>query len=307
MNQALCLSILLNFNSKSGLAVNESHIQTLYASLIQTVQSADEAISESANIQLIQAMKKLPEFKQFLVQRSGFLKKTTEILLQENSSSSSSSQQIISNDHVKSAFLDIIIQLALQKNLKWNQIELIELINILEVIAGSEEGQQEEDSLEAKAQQLLPLLKMKISKQGKESKQQNCDECQKLGEELHQKEDKLIRNEEQKRTIEEESRRKDDIIRQKDILIQRIEDEFPKNKSNVRNAKRIDVENVHLRANIAKSRIARIVHGSVKNVINLIVNNVPKKGQNVMNVRNGYAENAKNNVKLVLRNAVLIV
>ncbi|KAA6386021.1 MAG: hypothetical protein EZS28_018452 [Streblomastix strix] len=196
--QALCLSILLNFNSKSGLAVNDSHIQTLYASLIQTIHSADETISESATYQLIQAVKKLPEFKQFLVQRSGFLKKTTEILLQENSSSSSSSQQIVSNDHVKSAFLDIIIQLTLQKNLKWNQIELIELINALEVISGSEERQLEEDSLEAKAQQLLPLLKMKISKQGKESKQQNCDECQKLGEEL-------IRNEEQKRIIEEES------------------------------------------------------------------------------------------------------
>ncbi|KAA6348953.1 MAG: hypothetical protein EZS28_051952, partial [Streblomastix strix] len=48
--QALCLSILLNFNSKSGLAVNESHIQTLYASLIQAIQSTNQAISEQTSV-----------------------------------------------------------------------------------------------------------------------------------------------------------------------------------------------------------------------------------------------------------------
>ncbi|KAA6377434.1 MAG: hypothetical protein EZS28_027039 [Streblomastix strix] len=102
--------------------------------------------------------------------------------------------------------------------LKWNQIELIELINILEVIAGSEKEEQDEDSLEAQAQQLLPLLRMKISKQGLESKEKSCDKCKILLEELHQKEEELIRNEEHKRIIEEESRRKDDIIRQKEEL-----------------------------------------------------------------------------------------
>ncbi|KAA6374421.1 MAG: hypothetical protein EZS28_030053 [Streblomastix strix] len=94
-----------------------------------------------------------------------------------------------------------------------------------------------------------------------------------------------------------------------------------KNKSNVRNAKRKDVENVHLHVNIAKDRIARIVHGSVKNVINLTVNNALKKELNVQYVGIGDAEtmesnaqvvtnrsanNASSNVQCVLKSVVLI-
>ncbi|KAA6396338.1 MAG: putative serine/threonine protein kinase [Streblomastix strix] len=180
--QGLCLSILINLNAKSEQPIKDSHIEILCSTLLQTVQSSDHTLSASAKMAVIAAIMKVKQFKQILVQRSGLLKKAAEILQEVPSSyssfssltssssssslsSSSSSSSSSDNDpiiHVAFAFLDILLQLAISQSLKWNKDEVNELINVLEIIVGSNGEEKEEGTLEVKAQQLIPLLRMKV-------------------------------------------------------------------------------------------------------------------------------------------------
>ncbi|KAA6382526.1 MAG: hypothetical protein EZS28_021948 [Streblomastix strix] len=108
--QALCLSILLNLNAKSGQPIKDAHIEILCTTLIQSIQSPNTAVSESASHQLIQFKKKIKEIKAYLVQQGGFVNKAIQILQQYDHQQSSSVQQ--NSYHVKSALLDILLQLA---------------------------------------------------------------------------------------------------------------------------------------------------------------------------------------------------
>ncbi|KAA6369868.1 MAG: hypothetical protein EZS28_034605 [Streblomastix strix] len=142
-------------------------------------------------------MKKMKEIRTFLVENGGFLKQANGILLQNISSSSSSSLNEKS-DHVKGAILDILLQLAIAQNLKWNQNDLKELIKALETISHSDKKEYEDDSYEGKAKQLLPLLQLKISAQSQEQAQiVHCDECNRLREQLRRSEELRMKAEDE--------------------------------------------------------------------------------------------------------------
>ncbi|KAA6397749.1 MAG: hypothetical protein EZS28_006727 [Streblomastix strix] len=189
--QALCLSIILNINAKSGQQTKDDHIELLCSTLIQSIQSSDNHVSESANDSLIHAMKKVKEIKQYLVSSSGFLRKT---------STSSSNPNY---DQAKLSFLDILHHLVKYNSLKWARHETYELIEVLHQIVGSnEEDEKEEDSVQFKAQQLLPLLRNKIETQKKDEKTEHCFDCDKLNEKMNNQQNELIMKDEKIQQLE---------------------------------------------------------------------------------------------------------
>ncbi|KAA6357942.1 MAG: hypothetical protein EZS28_046531, partial [Streblomastix strix] len=244
---ALCLSILLNINSKSQPQDRESHICILCLTLIEQIQSRNKTISECASNALISAMKKMKEFKQFLVQRGIFLRKATEILLrQEQSSYTLATSQ---NEHSQSAVLDILLILTSYNKLKWNREETNELINVIQIMSGDEQEEKDEETMQGKANILLPLLRMKLSSDGSIDL---VEENERLKLQLHQSEEQRINVENDKRISEEQSRMKDDQIRKAEEELKNKEFQQAMSKSNVRNVQKKDVESVHLVATHAK-------------------------------------------------------
>ncbi|KAA6355225.1 MAG: hypothetical protein EZS28_049249 [Streblomastix strix] len=126
------------------------------------------------------------------------------------------------------AILDILLQLATYKNLKWNLDDLKKLIEILTVIAGQEiqeqqkqekqqeedednqdlDNQDEEDSIEGKALQLLLNLKKRVAGHSEEHKNQNCNESKQFTEQLLQNEQQIKAQENELRSKEQYSMKK---------------------------------------------------------------------------------------------------
>ncbi|KAA6387891.1 MAG: hypothetical protein EZS28_016586 [Streblomastix strix] len=171
--QALCINILISFNAKTGQPLQESHIHILCTALLQSIQSMDSDITEGANLSLIQTLKKMKEIRQFLVQRGEFLRKAGEILLLDDNSTSSSLSKSESSDHIKSAVIDILVQLSIYRNLIWDKVETQQLIKVLQTIAGSENQEKDEESIEGKAQQLVEILNQKIQSQRNDTENQS--------------------------------------------------------------------------------------------------------------------------------------
>ncbi|KAA6399835.1 MAG: hypothetical protein EZS28_004640 [Streblomastix strix] len=218
--QALCLSVLLNLNAKSGQPIKDAHIEILCSTLIQTIQSPNSSICKAGKSTLINLIIEMKGLKSYLVQHGGFMNKAIQILQQEDNSSSSSSSLQQNSDHVKSAILDILLQLATAQRLIWNKNELNEIIQILEVISGAEEEEGEEQSIEGQAQQLIPLLRSKVSSKENQIQSGHCDNCDIMQERLQRCEDKVRTKEERIKLIEQELRESNNLI---NILQQQLQ------------------------------------------------------------------------------------